>query len=95
MVSECRECGVRIRMISDGDVSGAIETSIMESQADMLMGIGGTPEGVIAACAMKCLGGTIWGRLWPRNDDERQRAIKAGYDLNRVGCRGYRYGVYY
>ena len=84
IVKECREAGARIRLIPDGDVAGAISTAWQESGADILFGIGGTPEGVIAACALKALGGAIQGRLWPRNDDERQRAIDAGYDLDQV-----------
>jgi fructose-1,6-bisphosphatase II len=84
IVHECREAGSRIRLIPDGDVAGAISVAWAESGADLLLGIGGTPEGVIAACALKCLGGNLQGRLWPRNDDERQRAIEAGYDLEKV-----------
>ena len=71
IIRECREAGARIRLIPDGDVAGAISVAWRNSGTDMLFGIGGTPEGVIAACALKCLGGTIQGRLWPRNDDER------------------------
>ena len=84
IIKECREAGARIRLIPDGDVAGAISTAWPESGADILFGIGGTPEGVIAACALKALGGAIQGRLWPRNDDERQRAVDAGYDLDKV-----------
>ncbi len=84
IIKECREAGARIRLIPDGDVAGAISTSWSESGANILFGIGGTPEGVIAACALKCLGGAIQGRLWPRNDDERRAATDAGYDLTRV-----------
>jgi fructose-1,6-bisphosphatase II len=84
IIKECREAGARIRLIPDGDVAGAISTAWPASGANILFGIGGTPEGVIAACALKCLGGAIQGRLWPRNDDERQAAIDAGYDLDRV-----------
>jgi fructose-1,6-bisphosphatase II len=65
-------------------VIGAVSTAWPDTGADVLFGIGGTPEGVIAAAAMKCMGGEIQGRLWPRNDDERQTAIDAGYDLDRV-----------
>ena len=71
-------------MIQDGDVIGAVSTAWPDTGADILLGIGGTPEGVIAAAAMKCMGGEIQGRLWPRNDDERTAAIAAGYDLERV-----------
>ena len=84
IIKECREAGARIRLIPDGDVAGAISTAWPESGANILFGIGGTPEGVIAACALKCLGGAIQGRLWPRNDDERRAATEAGYDLTRV-----------
>ena len=84
IVKEVREAGARIKFISDGDVAGAISAARENSGVDMLLGIGGTPEGVISACAMKCLGGQILGRLWPRNEDERQRAIDAGYDLDQV-----------
>jgi fructose-1,6-bisphosphatase II len=68
----------------DGDVAGAISTAWPESGADILLGIGGTPEGVIAAAALKCMGGDLQGRLWPRNEAERQAAIDLGYDLERV-----------
>lgn len=84
IVKEIREAGARIKFISDGDVAGAISAARDSSGVDLLLGIGGTPEGVIAACALKCLGGVIQGRLWPRNEDERNRAIDAGYDLDRV-----------
>ncbi|HET9769555.1 MAG TPA: class II fructose-bisphosphatase [Acidimicrobiia bacterium] len=84
IINECREAGARIRLIPDGDVAGAISTAWPDSGADILFGVGGTPEGVIAACALKALGGAIQGRLWPRDDDERQRAVDAGYDLDRV-----------
>ena len=84
IIKECREAGARIRLIPDGDVAGAISTAWAESGANVLFGIGGTPEGVIAACALKCLGGAIHGRLWPRDDGERRAAVDAGYDLSRV-----------
>src|SRR5207237_8656259 len=84
LISEVRAVGARIRLIQDGDVIGAVSTAWPESGADILFGIGGTPEGVIAAAAMKCMGGEIQGRLWPRNDGERDAAIAAGYDLDRV-----------
>src|SRR6201995_1846667 len=71
LIRECREAGARIRLIPDGDVAGAISVAWRNSGADVLFGIGGTPEGVIAACALKCLGGSIQGRLWPRNDEEK------------------------
>ena len=71
LIAEVREAGARIRLIPDGDVAGAISTAWPGSGADILFGIGGTPEGVIAAAALKCMGGEIQGRLWPRNDEER------------------------
>jgi fructose-1,6-bisphosphatase II len=84
MIRECREAGARIRIIPDGDVAGAIMVAWPESGADMLIGIGGTPEGVIAACALKCLGGTMQGRMWVRDEEEGKRAKDAGYDLDLV-----------
>jgi fructose-1,6-bisphosphatase II len=84
MVAEIREAGARIRLIGDGDVAAAIATAIPESGVDILFGIGGTPEGVIAAAALKCMGGALVGRLWPRDDDERAAAVADGYDLDRV-----------
>jgi fructose-1,6-bisphosphatase II len=84
IIRECRDAGARIRLIPDGDVAGAISVAWRNSGNDILFGIGGTPEGVIAACALKCLGGSIQGRLWPRNDDERRAANEAGYDVNQV-----------
>ena len=84
LIAEVREAGARVRLITDGDVAGAIQTSWPNSGADILFGIGGTPEGVIAAAALKCLGGELQGRLWPRDDAERTAAISAGYDLSKV-----------
>ncbi|MCO5318737.1 MAG: class II fructose-bisphosphatase [Microthrixaceae bacterium] len=84
LVAEIRRTGSRIRLIGDGDVAGAIATAWPDSGVDVLFGIGGTPEGVIAAAALKCMGGEQVGRLWPRNDSERQAAEEAGYDLDRV-----------
>src|SRR5688572_6588593 len=84
LVGEVRAAGARIRLIPDGDVAGAISTAWPESGADVLFGIGGTPEGVISAAALKCMGGEQQGRLWPRNTQEREAAIAAGYDLDRV-----------
>ena len=84
LVAEIREAGARIRLIPDGDVAGAITTAWPDSGADIMFGIGGTPEGVIAAAALKGMGGELQGRLWPRNDDERSAAIAAGYDLSKV-----------
>jgi fructose-1,6-bisphosphatase II len=84
LIREVREAGARIRLISAGDVIGAVSTAWPDSGADILFGIGGTPEGVIAAAALKCMGGEIQGRLWPQTDDERATAVAAGYDLDRV-----------
>ncbi|MCP5025985.1 MAG: class II fructose-bisphosphatase [Actinomycetia bacterium] len=84
LIAEVRESGARIRMISDGDVAGAIATAWPDSGVDILFGIGGTPEGVIAAAALKSMGGAMQGRLWPRNESERKAAIDAGYDLEQV-----------
>jgi fructose-1,6-bisphosphatase II len=84
LAAQIRATGARIKFISDGDVAGAVEAARPDTGLDMLVGIGGTPEGIIAACAMKCMGGMIQGRLWPKDDDERQKAIDAGHDLDRV-----------
>lgn len=84
LIAEVRDAGARIRLISAGDVIGAVATAWPSSGTDILFGIGGTPEGVIAAAAMKCMGGELQGRLWPQDDAERQAAIAAGYDLDRV-----------
>lgn len=84
LVREIREVGARIKFITDGDVAGAVMAARPGTGVDLLAGIGGTPEGIIAACAMKCMGGVIQGRLMPRDDDERQKAIDAGHDLDRV-----------
>ncbi len=83
-VEEIREAGARIRFISDGDVSAALFAVSAEAGVDLLWGIGGTPEGVLSAAAIKCLGGSLLGRLWPRDDDERKAAVDAGYDLDEV-----------
>jgi fructose-1,6-bisphosphatase II len=83
-VKRARAAGARVRLISDGDVAGAITAGRGILGVDVLYGIGGTPEGVVSACALSCLGGAIQGRLWPRDDDERRRALDAGYDLDRV-----------
>ena len=83
-VRQIREAGSRIRFITDGDVSAALLAVMDGTGVDLLWGIGGTPEGVISAAAIKCLGGQMLGRLWPRDDEERQAAHDAGYDLDRV-----------
>ena len=83
-IREIREAGARIRLISDGDVSAALLAVSDRSPVDLLWGIGGTPEGVLSAAALKSMGGELIGRLWPRNEEERQAALGAGYDLDRV-----------
>jgi fructose-1,6-bisphosphatase II len=82
LVDEIRAAGARIKFITDGDVAGAIMAARAGTGVDLLLGVGGTPEGIITACAMKCLDGVIQGRLWPKDDDERQRALDAGHDLD-------------
>ncbi|TCJ23204.1 class II fructose-bisphosphatase [Nocardioides jejuensis] len=82
LAEEIRAAGARIMFISDGDVAGAIMAARPDTGIDLMLGIGGTPEGIITACAMKCLGGTIQGRLWPTDEAERQRALDAGHDLD-------------
>jgi len=84
IIRECREAGARIKLIQDGDVAAAISVATPESGRDILFGIGGTPEGVIAAAALKCMGGAIFGRLHARNDEERRAALDGGYDLEQV-----------
>jgi fructose-1,6-bisphosphatase II len=83
-VAAIREAGARIRFISHGDVSAALLAVQPESPVDLLWGIGGTPEGVISAAAIKCMGGQMLGRLWPRDESERSAALEAGYDLDEV-----------
>jgi fructose-1,6-bisphosphatase II len=84
LITEVRATGARIRLITDGDVAGAIATGWPGAGADILFGTGGTPEGVLAAAALKCMGGEIQGRLFARNDGERDAAVAAGYDLDAV-----------
>ena len=84
LVAEIRRTGARIHFLSDGDVAGAISAARPDTGVDMLYGTGGTPEGIIAAAAMKCMGGAMQGRLWPKDDEERARALAAGHDLDRV-----------
>ena len=79
-----REAGARIRFIPDGDVSASLLAVTRDSPVDLLWNVGGTPEGVISAAAIKCLGGQFIGRLAPRDDDERRQAREAGYDLDEV-----------
>jgi fructose-1,6-bisphosphatase II len=83
-IKAIREAGARVRLISDGDVAGALLAVAPDRPVDLLWGIGGTPEGVISAAALKCYGGGLIGRLWPRDDDERRRADEAGYDVSKV-----------
>lgn len=84
IIAEVRDAGARIRLIPDGDVAGAISTAWEDAGADVLLGIGGTPEGVITAAALKAMGGELQGRLWPRNEAEREASIAEGYDLDQV-----------
>jgi fructose-1,6-bisphosphatase II len=84
LIQEIRQTGARIKLITDGDVAGAIMAAREGTGIDLMLGIGGTPEGIIAACALKCLGGTLQGKLWPTDDEERQRAVDAGLDLDAV-----------
>jgi fructose-1,6-bisphosphatase II len=83
-IQAIREAGARVRLITDGDVAGALLAVAPDRPVDLLWGIGGTPEGVISAAALKCYGGALIGRLWPRDDDERRRAEDAGYDIAKV-----------
>jgi fructose-1,6-bisphosphatase II len=84
LVREIRASGARVKLISDGDVAGAVMAASADTGVDLLLGIGGTPEGIIAACAVTCLGGMIQGRLWPRDDVERAKVAAAGLDATRV-----------
>jgi fructose-1,6-bisphosphatase II len=84
LMAEVREAGARIRLITDGDVAGAISACRPNSGTDLLAGIGGTPEGIITAAAIRCMGGAIQGRLAPKDDEERQKAIDSGYDLDQI-----------
>ena len=84
LIAEVREAGARVNLIRDGDVAPSIAAAQPITGVDIVMGIGGTPEGVISAAAIKCLGGAIQGKLWPRNDDERQALLDGGYDIEKV-----------
>jgi fructose-1,6-bisphosphatase II len=84
LIGELREAGARVTLIRDGDVAPAIAAARPETGVDLLYGIGGTPEGVISAAALKCVGGGIQGKLWPRNDEERAALVEQGYDPDRV-----------
>lgn len=83
-VDAVRACGARLKLITDGDVAAGIATALEGTGVDILFGIGGSPEGVITAAALKCLGGDMQGKLWPRDDKEREYAKQAGYDLNKT-----------
>jgi fructose-1,6-bisphosphatase II len=84
LIADLRNAGARVNLIRDGDVAPAIAAARPETGVDLLYGIGGTPEGVISAAALKCVGGGIQGKLWPRTDEEREALVAAGYDLDRV-----------
>ena len=84
LIAEVRAAGARVKLISDGDIFGAIATAWPDAGVDVLFGIGGTPEGVTSAAALKCMGGEIQGLLAPRNEQERQAALELGYDLDEV-----------
>ena len=84
LIAELRDAGARVNLIRDGDVAPSIASAQPFTGVDMLMGIGGTPEGVISAAAIKCLGGAMQGKLWPRNEDERQRLLDAGFEIDKV-----------
>ena len=84
LIADIREAGAGTRLLMDGDVAGGVNAARWDSRIDLCVGIGGTPEGIITACAVKALGGVIQGRLWPNDDEERQKAIDAGHDLDRV-----------
>jgi fructose-1,6-bisphosphatase II len=84
LISQVRATGARIKLITDGDVAGAIMAAREGTGIDLLLGIGGTPEAIIAACALKCMGGVIQGQLAPRDEAERRKALDAGHDLDRV-----------
>jgi len=84
LIQDVRQSGARIRFITDGDIAGAISAARERSDVDVLVGIGGTPEGIVAACALKCIGGAIQAKLWPRDEPEREKALAAGHELGRV-----------
>jgi fructose-1,6-bisphosphatase II len=83
LIAELRGVGAKVQLITDGDVAPSIAAARQGRGVDLLMGIGGTPEGVISAAAVKCLGGVMQGRLWPRDDDERKKLVDAGFDVDR------------
>src|SRR5712691_8368306 len=84
LIAKLREAGAKVMLITDGDVAPSIAAAEEETGVDLLMGVGGTPEGVISAAALKCLGGAMQGKLWPRDDEERRKLLDAGYDIDKV-----------
>lgn len=84
LIGELRDVGAKVNLITDGDVAPALAAARPDSSVDLMMGIGGSPEGVISAAAVKCLGGAMQGKLWPRTDEERDALVGAGFDLDRV-----------
>ena len=84
LIGELREAGAKVNLIRDGDVAPAIAAARGGTGVDLLMGVGGTPEGVISAAAIKCLGGALQGRLWPRDEGERKQLVEAGFDVEKV-----------
>jgi fructose-1,6-bisphosphatase II len=84
LIRQVRQIGARIRLISDGDIAGALMTAIPDTGIDVLMGIGGSPEAVVGACALKCVGGDMQCQLWPRDEEEKQKAIESGMDMDVV-----------
>lgn len=84
LINQIRNCGARIKLITDGDIAGSIMTALEDTGVDILMGIGGSPEAVVSAAALKCIGGDMQCKPWPRNDDEAKKAVELGVDLNKV-----------
>ena len=84
LLAEIRAAGARVKLITDGDIAAGIHAALPESGVDVLMGIGGTTEGVLTAAAIRCIGGAIQCKPWPRNEAEREAAVAAGLDLDRV-----------
>jgi fructose-1,6-bisphosphatase II len=84
LIQQIRQLGARIRLIGDGDIAGAVMTSFPDTGVDVLMGVGGSPEAVITACALKCMGGDMQCKLWPRNEKEHQKAVDLGMDVGKV-----------
>ncbi|MGQ9518265.1 MAG: class II fructose-bisphosphatase [Anaerolineae bacterium] len=84
LIEEVRHAGARIRLLPHGDVAGGLMTAMESTGIDILLGIGGSPEAVLTACALKCIGGEIQAKLWPRNEEERRKALEMGYDLDKI-----------